>query len=113
LVIAKKGINMNEETLKRLHRDIPTLSRICNKYKSLFGGYDSGLNHVQYFGKTHVLLEKTQDNSLNYIVEFRINPLNETLENIIKMIEEFKDLLIELKTHENEIIKEANEILTK
>ena len=83
---------------------LPTLSRICNKYKDLFDGYDTKKYYVQYFGRAHLLLEKSKDGELVFEVRARIR--DEV------MLSRLARLMSELSENLEEIMREAEELPT-
>jgi len=82
---------------------LPTLSKICNKY-DLFDGYDSKKYYVQYFGDAYLLLEKRDGGELALEVKACIRDKTALMK--------FTHLINELSSNFEEIVKEAEEMLS-
>ena len=83
---------------------LATLDRVCNKYTDLLDGFDSKKHYVQYFGRAHLLLEKSKDGELVFEVRARIR--DEV------MLSRLARLMSELSENLEEIMEEAEEVLS-
>jgi len=83
---------------------LATLDRVCSKYTDLLDGFDSKKHYVQYFGRAHLLLEKSKDGELVFEVRARIR--DEV------MLSRLARLMSELSENLEEIMREAEELPT-
>ena len=81
---------------------LPTLSRICNKYKDLFDGYDTKKYYVQYLGSGYLLLEKKGNGEI--LLEMRVHVRDKA-----RALAQF---MKELSENLEEVVREAEELLS-
>ena len=83
---------------------LATLDRVCSKYTDLLDGFDSKKHYVQYFGRAHLLLEKSKDGELVFEVRARIRDKT--------TLTRFAQFISVLSSNLEKIMEEAEEVLS-
>ena len=82
---------------------LATLDRVCSKYTDLLDGFDSEKHYVQYFGRAHLLLEKSKD---GVMLEVRVRIRDKTT------LTRFAQFISVLSCNLEKIMEEAEEVLS-
>jgi hypothetical protein len=91
--------------------ELPTLKRICEKYRKLFYAYKCGKGYALYVGTAFVGVDNIEGTFV-LTAQLRLFDLSDLESNeILVAVCAFGALAIELKNHEKEILEEAEVLL--
>ena len=91
--------------------ELPTLKKVCEGYGNLFEAYKCGKGYALYVG-TAVAGVDNIEGTLVLTAGLRFFDLSDLeRDEIVRAINAFKSLVMELKSHEEEILNEAEALL--